>query len=106
MVVPKVILHHTFSLPRIAAAVSLVLTLTVLATLLWVLFGTPGVSAADAHASEMKGVMTGAVDGARDWDWKIDAQKRVLPGLVMGVLALLMGAFGVLAWVAGSWAAL
>ncbi|KAF7502330.1 hypothetical protein GJ744_006018 [Endocarpon pusillum] len=50
---PVIILHHSFSLLRIAAAISLVLALTVLATILWVLFGTPGVSAADAHAREL-----------------------------------------------------
>ncbi len=128
---PMIILHHTFSLPRIAAAISLILVLTVLTTTLWVLFGTPGVSAADSHARELlrgsngNGMESGGAGAgemgsgvgvggsvavltgkATNWDWRLSAQKRVLTGLVMGVLAFLMGTTGALGWIGGSWAAL
>lgn len=135
-----IILHHSFSLPRIATAISLVLALTVLTTVLWVLFGTPGISAADSHARELlkggngsgmgSGVPNGDAAGmgsgigvenggtgvgggigalageATNWDWRVSAQKRVLTGLVMGVLVFLMGTTGALGWVGASWAAL
>lgn len=44
--------------------------------------------------------------GTRGWDWRVDAQKRVLAGCVMGLLVFLMGTAGVVGWVGGSWAVL
>ena len=97
--VPRVELHHSFSLPRIASAVCLVLTLTVLAIVFWVLFGTQGVGVQDGDAGKMIG-------GMQAGDWRASAPKRVLTACVLGVLVFLMGSAGVVGWVGGSWAVL
>lgn len=93
-VAPKIIFHHTFSLPRTATAVSLALTLTVLACVLWVLFGTPG----PGDGMVGSGVTAGA--------WKLAAQQRVMAACVLAILVFLLATLTVLAWVAGSWALL
>lgn len=72
--------------------------LTILTTTLWVLFGVPGVSAAAKGNGEV--MVTGGE--LYSGDWRLSAQKRVLTGLVMGLMVFLMGGAGIGSWVAGS----
>lgn len=102
--IPKIIFDHTFAPLRIGVAISIVILLTILTTMLWVLFGVPGVSAAAKGTQEV--AVNGAGGGGEvvlgDEVWKVSAQKRVLTGLVMGMMVFLMGAAGVGGWVGGS----
>lgn len=82
---PCITLHHSFSLLRVAAAVLVTVLLSVLAAVLWVLFGVPGGD-------------TGIGEG-----WAVDAQARVLTGLVLGLFVAMLGTLLGTGWVWGSW---
>jgi hypothetical protein len=89
---PCITLHYSFAVARILLVVVSTILLSVLATVLWVLFGVPGAQ-----------MGTGARIGIDSFDWRMDAPQRVLTGFVLGVLVLLLGSMGSAVWVAGSW---
>ena len=94
---PKVTFHYTFSLAKIATAVLSTLVLSCVSAVLWVLFGYPGLMA--GHGARKA--------GSTEFEtWQGDAQGRVLTGLVLGVLVALLGIFGSVGWIAGSWVVL
>lgn len=74
----------TFSLARIALAVSLVFTVSIAAVLLWTLLGK--------NSGSLPG--DAGFKGAGD---------RVGTGILIGICVFLMGMFGVGGWVGGSW---
>ncbi|KAK6006729.1 hypothetical protein QM012_005737 [Aureobasidium pullulans] len=74
----------SWSVRRILLALTLVLVLSLAATLLWVFLGK------ESHASAGQAGFLGAGD-------------RVAAGLVMGICVLLIGCFGVAGWVGISW---
>jgi hypothetical protein len=74
-----------------------VLFLALLTTVLWILVGHPGRSAAQGNG-------TTTVAGVQfDVPWRRDAEGRVGVGLVMGVVVLLVGALLEGGWVWASW---
>ena len=91
---PRVTCHYTFSLAKIAVVVLSTLVLSCVSTVLWVLFGYPGIMA--GHAARKAG-------STEFESWQGDAQGRVLTGLVLGVLVALLGMFGSVGWIMGSW---
>lgn len=74
----------SWSVRRILLALTLVLTLSLAATLLWVFLGN------DSHSSAGQAGFLGAGD-------------RVVAGVVMGICVLLIGCFGVVGWIGISW---
>ena len=90
---PRVILHYRFSVLAITLAMLLVAVLAVLSTVLWVLFGVPGLGAGEREKETIFGEV----------GWRREAQFRVLTGLVMGLVVGCLGVGGVGAWVAGGW---
>jgi hypothetical protein len=89
---PRLTFHFEFSLPRIALAIIGNILMSSLATILWVLFGVPGVGP-ERHPKL-------AIPGQK---WQLDAQGRVLTGLVLGVFFAFLGTLGGAGWIAGSW---
>ena len=71
----------------------LVAVLAVLSTVLWVLFGVPGLGAGEREKETIFGEV----------GWRREAEFRVLTGLVMGLVVGCLGVGGVGAWVAGGW---
>jgi hypothetical protein len=94
---PRIYLCHTFSLRLIAFVTALVFLLAALTTVLWILFGYPGRSAAQGDGTT---VVAGIVF---EVPWQRDAQSRVGVGFVMGVAVLLVGVLAEIGWVWGSW---
>lgn len=90
---PRVSFHFEFSLVRIALAVMGIMMLSGLAVILWVLFGVPGSRLAQAQHTLAMPVEK----------WQFDAQRRVLTGLVLGVLVALLGTMGGVGWIVASW---
>jgi hypothetical protein len=90
---PRLTLHFEFSLVRIAFAIIGIMIMSALAAILWVLFGVPGVGPAHGHSDLVMPV----------WKWQVDAQGRVLTGLVLGVFVALLGTLGGTGWIAASW---
>ena len=90
---PRVILYYRFNVLAISLALFLVEVLSMLSTVLWVLFGVPGQQAGE----EAKETIFGTVG------WKREAEFRVLTGLVLGIVASLLGMGGVALWCAGGW---
>jgi hypothetical protein len=64
-----------------------------LAAIFWVLFGVPGVR--PGHGRH------GLVLPSEKW--QVDAQGRILTGLLLGVFVALLGTLGVAGWIAASW---
>ena len=91
---PVVVLYHRFDLLRISLATMVVVLGSVVAMVLWALFGVPGLRLGDGSEVVLGGGMVG---------WKRDADVRVLTGLVMGLVVLIVGGVGVGGWVGGSW---
>jgi hypothetical protein len=89
---PRLTFHFEFSLPRIALAIIGNILMSCLAAILWVLFGVPGVGP-ERHPKLAIPVQK----------WQLDAQGRVLTGLVLGVFVAFLGTLGGAGWVAGSW---
>jgi hypothetical protein len=90
---PRLTFHFEFSLVRVALAILLIIMMSALAAILWVLFGVPGYAAAHGHD-----------DLAMPLEkWQVDAQGRVLTGLVLGVFVALLGTLGGGGWIAVSW---
>jgi hypothetical protein len=90
-------LHHTFSLSSITIVTSLLILLSLLTTIVWVLFGYPGRSAAQGDG------VTYIDEQELSVPWRRDAQGRVGVGVVLGVVVLLVGALMEGGWVWGSW---
>ena len=90
---PRLTFHFEFSLPKVALATVGTIILSCLAAILWVLFGVPGIGLSRSHRAPVMPLE----------EWKLDAQGRVLTGLVLGVLVALLGALGGAGWLAGSW---
>ena len=90
---PRVILHYRFSVLAIIMSLCLVASMSVLSTILWVLFGVPGQQAMEAPRDTIFG----------DIGWKREAEFRVLTGLVMGIVVSLLGIGGVGVWCFGGW---
>jgi hypothetical protein len=90
---PRLTFHFDFSLPKIALAVIGNILMSCLAAILWVLFGVPGVGPEQRHHKLAMPVNK----------WQLDAQGRVLTGLVLGVFVALLGTLGGAGWIAGSW---
>ncbi len=90
---PRVVLHYRFSVVAIITALCMVALVSVMSTILWVLFGVPG-QAAGAVARD---TIFGSVG------WKREAEFRVLTGLVMGIVVSLLGVGGVGCWCFGGW---
>lgn len=67
--------------------------MSALAAILWVLFGVPGFGAAHGHHDLAMPIEK----------WQVDAQGRVLTGLVLGVFVALLGTLGGAGWIGGSW---
>ena len=94
--VPLVAFHHRFSTPSLMVAVLIVFLLSCLATVCWVLFGLPGEFIGDLTK---KTITSGAFG---ELGWRVDAQRRVMTGLVLGILVLLLGNMTIAAWAIGS----
>jgi hypothetical protein len=90
---PRLTFHFGFSLPRIALAIIGNILMSCLAAILWVLFGVPGVGPEQRHPKL-------AIPGQK---WQLDAQGRVLTGLVLGVFVAFLGTLGGAGWITGSW---
>ena len=90
-------LTHTFSLRLILLAALLIIIFSLLTTILWILLGYPGRSAAQGDTTTTVGGQVYTVE------WQRDAQARVGVGLVIGAVVFLVGAIGEVAWVWGSW---
>ena len=90
---PRLTFHFEFSLPKIALVVVGVMVMSGLAAILWVLFGVPGLAAGQSHNKIVMPLKK----------WQLDAQARVLTGLVLGVFIALLGTLVGAGWVAGSW---
>lgn len=91
---PGVQIFHEFSALRLVSAVGVVVTVSCMATVLWILFGVPGGHAGDREPAESEGL--------RRVGWRFGAERRVLPGLVLGILVFLLGSLGSMAWVTAS----
>ena len=94
---PTILLHHTFSLRLIGLVTLLTLLFALLTTILWVLLGYPGRSAAQGNGT------TTVAGQEYTVEWRRDAQARVGVGLIMGVVVVLVGGLCEVAWVWGSW---
>lgn len=68
-------------------------------TVLWVLFGVPGVSATATREKDDVMVTGGELYSG---DGRLSAKSRVLTGLMMGLMVFLMSGMGVGVWVGGS----
>ena len=90
---PRLTFHFEFSLPRIALAVIGTIVMSSFAAILWVLFGVPGLAAGKGRYEQVTPVEK----------WQLDAQARVLTGLVLGILVALLGTLSGAGWIAGSW---
>ena len=90
---PRLTFHFEFSLSRIALAIIGINIMSCLAAIFWVLFGVPGIGPAQGHN---KLVMPAE-------KWLLDAQGRVLTGLVLGIFVALLGTLCGAGWIAGSW---
>ena len=89
---PRVTFHFEFSVARIALAVLCTVLMSCLAAILWVVFGVPGFG----PGSQQNIAPTGK-------SWEVDAQNRVLAGLVLAVLVAFLGALCSAGWIAGSY---
>jgi hypothetical protein len=90
---PRLTFHFEFSLVRIAVVVTGIIMISGLATIFWVLFGVPRIRPTQGHHNL----------GMLVEKWQLDAQGRVLTGLVLGVFVALLGALGGAGWIAASW---
>lgn len=90
---PKVVLHFEFSILAIALAVLICLLLSCLATMLWVVFGVPGLDAGSSVSSM----------SLTERNWRQNAEGRVLTGLVLGILVLSLSSLGSAVWIGGSY---
>ena len=90
---PRLTFHFEFSLPKIGLVVIVIMVVSGLAAISWVLFGVPGLAVGQNHNKLIMPLEK----------WQVDAQARVLTGLVLGVLVALLGTLGGAGWVAGSW---
>ena len=87
---PQLVLHYRFALLSIFVAAFFILLLSVLSTILWVLFGYPGQHAGAAPLGATLGPTVNA-----SGHWQTDAQLRVLTGLVLGMSVMAFGGCGV-----------
>lgn len=86
--IPTIDITHAFSLPRILAAVAVVVLCTISIAVFWICFGTS--RRGDAGGSSSRG----------------GAGERIVEGLLMGIVALGLGSLGLGAWIGGSWVSL
>lgn len=89
---PKVVLHFEFSILAIGLAVLACLVLSCLATMLWVLFGVP-----DFDVGSVGSIIS------PERNWRLDAEGRVLVGLVLGIFVLFLTSLGSAMWIGGSY---
>ena len=90
---PRLILHYRFSVLAIIIALCMVALMSVLSTILWVLFGVPGQQAGEVPRDTIFGSV----------GWQREAEFRVLTGLVLGIVVSLLGVGGVGCWCFGGW---
>ncbi len=90
---PLVTLHYRFNIANIFLALFTIGLLSILSTVLWVLFGVPGQGAGQTQRLTQYGAV----------GWEKDAEVRVLTGLVLGGFVGVLGGVGVGAWCLGGW---
>ena len=90
---PRVVLHYRFSVLAVTLALLLVGLLSVMSTVLWVLFGVPGQATGEAPEMTIFGSL----------GWRKEAEFRVLTGLVLGIVVSALGSGVVGAWCLGGW---
>jgi hypothetical protein len=86
-------LHYRFNIANIFLALFTIGLLSILSTVLWVLFGVPGQGAGQTQRLTQYGAV----------GWEKDAEVRVLTGLVLGGFVGVLGGVGVGAWCLGGW---
>ncbi|KEF60816.1 uncharacterized protein A1O9_02378 [Exophiala aquamarina CBS 119918] len=95
---PTLYLHYAFSLPRILAVFALIIAAAVFTATMWILFGVPGRSVAQGD-----GISMGEYGGDVQAYWRHDAHKRLVVGLLLGLVVALVGFMAEALWVWGSW---
>lgn len=87
--------HHSFRLTTIALLTLLNIVLAVLCAVIWVIFGVPGSRPGmDHHGQDLEGDGVGVGTGTVNPDWKLNAQRRVVTGVVIGFVVLVLGCLG------------